>query len=417
MTTLPAYAQRPTASFRPEQAGTTRPIVLSRSVAATVGGLVLAVFAWAGASTYYILFRDEVAQRFFAHETEMRFAYEDRIADLGGRLAREVTQGMVERTAFAQRAEVLAARLGEVETRQTRLQALGERFGTVSGPVAGWAAVVPQAAARSAPEARETAGPPKPLPLTDPAATRPETGGSIGLRDRLSAVEDRLGTLEASEVPTAKVLGAKARERMARLRSAILATGLDLDRRGGTDAGGIGGPLVPWTEGRPLGTFGLLAADIETDLGEIVRLQRVARALPLGQPIAGPLEETSPFGYRQDPFTRTPALHTGVDLRIEYGGTIRATASGRVTVAEYSGGYGNLVEIDHGQGVATRYGHLSAYLVAPGERVEAGQPIGRAGSTGRSTGSHVHYETRINGEPVNPTRFLQAGQLVGPDRG
>jgi murein DD-endopeptidase MepM/ murein hydrolase activator NlpD len=81
-------------------------------------------------------------------------------------------------------------------------------------------------------------------------------------------------------------------------------------------------------------------------------------------------------------------------------------------VAEYTGGYGNLIEIEHGGGVATRYGHLSGYAVAPGERVEAGEVVGYAGSTGRSTGSHLHYETRINGEPVNPLRFLEAGTRV-----
>jgi murein DD-endopeptidase MepM/ murein hydrolase activator NlpD len=93
---------------------------------------------------------------------------------------------------------------------------------------------------------------------------------------------------------------------------------------------------------------------------------------------------------------------------------VRATAAGRVNVAEYSGGYGNMVEVDHGAGLVTRYGHLSAFTVSPGDRVEVGQIVGLVGSTGRSTGSHLHYETRINGEPVNPVRFLVAGtQIAG----
>lgn len=397
---------------------------MSRPVAVAIGLATLALLGWAGASTYYILFRDEVAQRFFAHETELRFTYEDRIADLGNRLARELTAGMVERTGFNDRAEALAARLQDMEVRQARLQALAERVGALTGTAAAALPLLP-AGTRAASNERDpaTTGSIKPAPLVDGSSLRlrepsePATSGGSS-RDRLSAIGDRLGALEGGELPLAKSIARVPRERLARLRSAILATGLDIDRRGAAAKdGGVGGPLVPWPEGKPLGAFGLLAADIDTDLGEVARLQRAARALPLGQPIAGPLEETSPFGYRQDPFTRTPALHTGVDFRIEYGGTVRATASGRVSVAEYSGGYGNLIEIDHGNGVATRYGHLSAYLVAPGDKVEAGQAIGRAGSTGRSTGAHVHYETRINGEPVNPVRFLQAGQLLGPDRG
>jgi murein DD-endopeptidase MepM/ murein hydrolase activator NlpD len=148
---------------------------------------------------------------------------------------------------------------------------------------------------------------------------------------------------------------------------------------------------------------------LEATVSELDRVQSAARALPLGRPVSGEIDPTSGFGYRMDPFTRGPALHTGLDLRAEAGSLVRATAAGRVTIAEYTGGYGNLVEIDHGNGLATRYGHLSGFLVAPGDRVEAGEMVGRAGSTGRSTGSHLHYETRINGEPVDPARFLAAG--------
>ena len=142
------------------------------------------------------------------------------------------------------------------------------------------------------------------------------------------------------------------------------------------------------------------------------RLARTVRRLPLGRPLTGELEQTSPFGARVDPFTRGLAYHTGTDFRSEEGAPVRATGAGGVTSAEYTGGYGNLVEIDHGGGLVTRYGHLSVFGVAPGDRIEAGQIVGRVGSTGRSTGNHVHYETRINGEPVNPTRFLDAGRLL-----
>jgi murein DD-endopeptidase MepM/ murein hydrolase activator NlpD len=118
---------------------------------------------------------------------------------------------------------------------------------------------------------------------------------------------------------------------------------------------------------------------------------------------------TSRFGNRMDPFLGRPALHTGIDFRAETGADVKSTGAGKVTVAENSGGYGNMVEIDHGQGVSTRFGHLSAILVKAGDRVEAGDVIGRAGSTGRSTGPHVHYEVRRNDTPVDPMRFLIAG--------
>ena len=106
------------------------------------------------------------------------------------------------------------------------------------------------------------------------------------------------------------------------------------------------------------------------------------------------------------------AFHAGIDFERDAGESVRATAGGRVTNAGWSGGYGEMVEIDHGGGLATRYGHLSAVLVRVGDEVKIGSLLGLAGSTGRSTGPHLHYETRVNGEAVDPMRFLNAGRLL-----
>jgi murein DD-endopeptidase MepM/ murein hydrolase activator NlpD len=131
--------------------------------------------------------------------------------------------------------------------------------------------------------------------------------------------------------------------------------------------------------------------------------------VPLRRPLTGELDMSSPFGVRMDPFVREAAMHTGIDFRGTTGDPVHATAAGKVSKAGWEGGYGQMVEIDHGEGLATRYGHLSEIDVRVGQSVHIGQVIGRVGSTGRSTGPHLHYETRINGEAVNPTRFLAAG--------
>jgi murein DD-endopeptidase MepM/ murein hydrolase activator NlpD len=115
---------------------------------------------------------------------------------------------------------------------------------------------------------------------------------------------------------------------------------------------------------------------------------------------------------RADPFTRSPAMHTGLDLHGETGDPVRATANGTVTVAGWSGGYGKVVEIDHGNGFSTRYGHLSTIGVQVDQSVTSGQTIGKVGSTGRSTGPHLHYETRVSGEAVDPQKFMRAGQKL-----
>jgi murein DD-endopeptidase MepM/ murein hydrolase activator NlpD len=121
---------------------------------------------------------------------------------------------------------------------------------------------------------------------------------------------------------------------------------------------------------------------------------------------------TSGYGVRSDPFRGSAAMHAGIDLAAPQGTPIYATADGVVQRAEWSGGYGNMVEIDHGKGLQTRFGHLSRILVHPGERVVRGQEIGMMGSTGRSTGSHLHYEVRIDGHAVNPVPFLQSADYV-----
>ncbi|PAX08689.1 M23 family metallopeptidase [Sphingomonas lenta] len=142
-----------------------------------------------------------------------------------------------------------------------------------------------------------------------------------------------------------------------------------------------------------------------------------AIAIPSVQPVAK-MDYSSNFGIRSDPFRGSAAMHAGVDIRGPVGTPIYATADGIVAEAKRRGGYGNLVELDHGKGIATRYGHLSRILVSAGSRVQRGQIIGLMGSTGRSTGSHLHYEVRMDGRAVNPVPFLTSADylLAAQDR-
>jgi murein DD-endopeptidase MepM/ murein hydrolase activator NlpD len=181
--------------------------------------------------------------------------------------------------------------------------------------------------------------------------------------------------------------------------------------------GGMGGPFVPLPPQRDSNPFDAAAVDVQNSFFALAWLRQAGAALPFGRPTSGEADLTSGFGMRIDPFTRGPAMHTGLDFRADHGAEVRATAAGRVVSAEYSGGYGRMVEVDHGNGVSTRYAHLSSIGVVPGQTVSAGTILGRVGSTGRSTGAHLHYETRIDGEPVDPQRFLRAGaRLQGAAR-
>lgn len=141
------------------------------------------------------------------------------------------------------------------------------------------------------------------------------------------------------------------------------------------------------------------------------RQNRGLMAIPSARPVAG-FRLTSSFGVRSDPFRGSRRMHNGLDMAGPIGTPIHATADGIVTRAQWFGGYGRYVEINHGGGIQTRYGHMSEILVEPGARVTRGQLIGRMGSTGRSTGSHLHYEVRVDGRPLNPMPFLTSGEYL-----
>jgi len=141
---------------------------------------------------------------------------------------------------------------------------------------------------------------------------------------------------------------------------------------------------------------------------QLDQLEASAASIPSARPIELSVNFTSGYGVRSDPFRGSAAMHAGIDLAGPIGTPIYATADGVVARSEWNaGGYGNLVELNHGQGIQTRYGHLSQRMAQPGQRVRRGQLIGLMGSTGRSTGSHLHYEVRIDGRAVNPIPFMQ----------
>ena len=187
-------------------------------------------------------------------------------------------------------------------------------------------------------------------------------------------------------------------------------TAAELKRLGITPArvgstAGVGGPF----ESAASSTF----KNLFDSWKKLDQLQDGIIAVPSDKPVKSNVEFTSGFGTRSDPFHAGAAFHPGIDLAGSYGTPIYATADGTVIHAGWnSGGYGNLVEIDHGRGITTRYGHMSAILVHEGDHITRGEQVGRMGSTGRSTGNHLHYEVRIDGRAVNPIPFMKSTDYV-----
>ena len=231
---------------------------------------------------------------------------------------------------------------------------------------------------------------------------------------RLDLVGRSLDRLEGGQMVALEAIDRKA-SRASEREAAILAeTGLDpMKLAEPKPLANAGGPFIPLDAGAGAPAFDRAAARVARDVSFAERLRAAMPFVPLRKPLSGEASLTSPFGYRLDPFLGRPALHPGVDLLQPYGAEIRATAAGRVAHAGPMGGYGDMVEIDHGFGLATRYGHMSEILVSEGQQVAQGDLLGRLGSTGRSTGPHLHYEVRVDGEPVDPERFMLAGARLG----
>lgn len=152
--------------------------------------------------------------------------------------------------------------------------------------------------------------------------------------------------------------------------------------------------------------------DLYFDLKRMMTLNDIVSAMPLSKPITAEFRKTSGFGTRVDPFRGRLAFHSGTDLAGPIGARIKATSDGKISFTGWKGAYGNTVDIDHDFGFSTRFGHLSKILVKPGQRVKKGDIIAIQGSTGRSTGNHLHYEVRYNDRPLNPSNFLKAGENV-----
>lgn len=246
----------------------------------------------------------------------------------------------------------------------------------------------------------------------DPRQSRPDwNAASAGTGSSFRARTDTLIQDQSSFLDTFEE---EAVQRAESARGVIKLTGVPAARV--LEQNGVGGPLIPinfTTEGAvPDDPFQRRIYEVEARLREAQEFERAMRSLPLGIPVQGAYRETSGFGYRSDPFNRRTAFHEGTDLAARTGAPILSTAPGKIVYAGIKGSYGRTVEIDHGSGFRTRYGHMNSINVKVGQEVAIGQKVGTMGSTGRSTGPHLHYEIYFRGKSYDPIKFLRAGKHV-----
>jgi murein DD-endopeptidase MepM/ murein hydrolase activator NlpD len=386
-----------------------------------VVGTVVVLGMWSAATATYFAFRDDVLTRLIARQAEMQYAYEDRIAELRAKVDRTTSRQLLDQEQFDQKLDQIMRRQTTLESRATALGTIPDASvtGSIRQPSRG-------AAATDAP-----AGTPKPSPISDTVifvappdrearlesrapvivASQPNQFAKVqGLDNVLVRLQTSLDQVERRQMAALSSVEDSMESRIRRMRGVVTDLGLDMTQlEAATPRAGVGGPFVPVKLPADAGTFERQLYRINTTRAQVERLNRTLALVPYRKPVIGEVEFTSGFGVRSDPFLGRPAMHTGLDFRAASGDPVRATANGKVVSSGWAGGYGRMVEIDHGNGLSTRYGHLSEINVRVGEQIKIGQVIGAVGSTGRSTGPHLHYETRIDGEAVDPQKFLRAG--------
>jgi murein DD-endopeptidase MepM/ murein hydrolase activator NlpD len=419
---------------------------------------------WALGASLYIAFHDDMLGAVVSREAEMQYSYEDRLAEAHAELDRVTSRQLLDQNSFEGKVHELLSRQAQLEQRTSVVASMAGQAGlgrettaaiaershakqAAAAPRAPATALMAIGAARAQPagdsvldgvkafapaESDMSAEPAsgKPSPLAEPragertsalpaddldqralaelgdAANNPE----VAAPTRLSLIAHSLDRMEKRQLTALGQIASAADSTISRLRSVMDEAGINAERlTPPPTAGGVGGPYIPVKVDKDAPAFDKAVSNVERSLVIEDRLRREVPFVPVRRPLIGEAEVSSPFGYRPDPFLGRPALHPGVDLVQAYGSSVKATGAGKVVHAGPMGGYGNMVEIDHGNGLATRYGHMSEILVEEGQQVTAGDVLGRLGSTGRSTGPHLHYEVRVDGEPVDPTRFLRAG--------
>jgi murein DD-endopeptidase MepM/ murein hydrolase activator NlpD len=436
------------------------------SLQATLAGLTLIFLGWVAFSTVNVIFKDRIIAAKDHRYHQMQSAYENRVADL--QLSYDELNG-----ALVSAEDKFKATADELQTKQNTIAKFLDRKHQVDALVSNPDSVLlsPQGSADSAgpgdgiatqdtgvdadsSDDNITGGSTLSV-MPQPAQPQPRTAkpSHASLLDLSGAVGRITGILFGKRAPRTSieasafarhpalrilaeqtsrvskigrdetVLMGRAQAEVAggvgTVRAVLRNTGIDPDQfaQKYEAAHGMGGPDVSLQsvhiEGISDVAFQSAYLKASAVLNEMDELLGAMRHVPLTVPVSGhEFERTSGFGARVDPFTGHYAFHPGVDFAGPWGAAVHSTAPGVVVWAGNHGGYGNMVEIDHGLGIHTRYGHLSAILVQVGARVSKGSPIGRLGSTGRSTGPHVHYEVWYDNVVRNPSKFIEAGRHV-----
>ena len=432
---------------------------------ATLAGLSLIFLGWVAFATVNVIFKDRIIAAKDHRYQQMQSAYENRVADL--QLSYDEVNG-----ALVSAEDKFKATADELQTKQNTIMHFLDRKQQVDTVLTSSAMPLSSAnngstAAHEAPnDSLEAPTPPSaigdsgagsdmtvsPQPVKpQPRTAKPtrasflDLGGAVDriagalfgsssrksndispdvvarhpILKQLAAQTERVRRLGGSETVLMAQAQGEVADGVKEIQSVLRHTGINPQQfeQRIESVDGVGGPEIPLDavhiEGISDMAFQQAYLRASAVLEQLNELLRGMRHVPLTTPVYGSsFERTSGFGARIDPFTGHYAFHPGIDFAGPWGSVVRATAPGRVVWAGPRGSYGNMVEIDHGFGIHTRYAHLSSILVRVGAKLNEGSPVGKLGSTGRSTGPHVHYEVWYDDVVRNPRNFIEAGRHV-----
>lgn len=391
-------------------------------VAALLASVLAAVAVGYLLATSYLMLRDDILNAAIARQARMQHAYEDRIAALRSQVDRITSYRLLDQQIMETKVAELLTRQSALLKRNSRLAPLLEQASTSGvapfGEKLDPARVPVPAVEESADDSQRTlfrSQAPIRAGIDQAAVVKPAGEEDSGMPPvlALSQLGVSLNDLESDQINQVSALTSSARAMRHQIVADARKAGLPLAAPESGDASGVGGPFIPAhaTDDDAAG-FDMELKTLNHELEALENVRDKIRAFPIANPAPGN-RISSGFGNRRDPIIGKSAFHAGIDLALKTGTPVHATGSGTVISAGRNGGYGNMVEIRHANGLSTRYAHLSRIYVKTGQKVVAGEKIAASGSTGRSTGPHLHYEVRDGKNAVNPMTWLKAGKRLG----
>ncbi|MEN6541054.1 peptidoglycan DD-metalloendopeptidase family protein [Parvibaculum sp.] len=426
-------------------------ISLSPFTQAVFLAIAFVFFSWIAFTSVNVIFKQQIIASKEQRYLRMQSAYEERVAQLqaaydqlNGQLVISQERFLATTRELEDRHRQLTTLMSQSQSASSELEAMRRRYAATTRPspsearentilmsvdhdteLAASGASLGQTTTRPQKNAdAETyvvdGAPSGSVDMSGLAGNAPQNGTASQIDARLAQLDrGQQGFINSIEETTDR----KIKELRSIIAMTDVAAGGDLSKGSAMHAAEAeGGPFLGLAEGEALAgagedqAFAKQLHRVSQNLNTVADLESFIAKIPLAEPVAG-YHETSGFGPRVDPFNGRMAFHAGEDLATDYGAPVYATTAGTVTFADWRGAYGRLVELDLGNGFRTRYGHLSRIDVRVGQKIAFRDRIGRVGSSGRSSGPHLHYEVWFDGIVRDPSKFIEAGHYVFEKQG